>query len=167
MAGGRESIGKGGTHNGSRVSECSVRSQEIWWFEGGTEMEPTSGDLRFTSHRLSDICLASEKGDRHTSSVNKAHMAMAKPRHRVASFHFVSSCQPHFNLGPMATTPPHVDTARDTSSKHYLLSQAIPNTWILCAMRLHAVSIRRGRSDAATVPSPRTRSFTQEAHGHP
>jgi hypothetical protein len=34
-------------------------------------MEPTSGDLRFTSHRLSDICLASEKGDRHTSSVNK------------------------------------------------------------------------------------------------
>jgi hypothetical protein len=33
-------------------------------------MEPTSGDLRFTSHRLSDICLASEKGGsiRHLST---------------------------------------------------------------------------------------------------
>jgi hypothetical protein len=36
-------------------------------------MEATSGDLRFTSHRLSDICLASEKGGRHTSLSTSPH----------------------------------------------------------------------------------------------
>jgi hypothetical protein len=71
MAEGRKHWLKGDTHNGDSISVWCSRSQQVWWFEGGTEMEPTSGDLRFTSHRLSDICLASEKGGRHTSSVNK------------------------------------------------------------------------------------------------
>jgi hypothetical protein len=84
-------------------------------------MEPTSGDLRFTSHRLSDICLASEKGGRHTSSVNKPtwqwrNLGFASQR----GCHFISSCQPHFSFG-FHCTDFHIDTSQNPVLMHCLL----------------------------------------------